>query len=130
MKYEKSNVNYKEHIFANKVSDKERPKPSRETLEIFCTLYYSLENGEGVKNLTYRERNKFKNVANTYGFQIKSKSQPTDNYELKFYVWKVGTYIEKKTRNYKEHWIESRERIRQQFDLPINEKYYSHLNHW
>lgn len=62
----------------------------------FCTLYYSLENGEGVKNLTYRERNKFKNVANTYGFQIKSKSQPTDNYELKFYVWKVGTYIEKK----------------------------------
>tara|TARA_R100001126_G_C4827432_1_gene149965 strand:- start:148 stop:552 length:405 start_codon:yes stop_codon:yes gene_type:complete len=131
MKYEKSNENYKEHIYANKVSDKDRPKPFNETLEIFCTLYYSLEDGEGVKNLTYRERNKFKNVANTYGFKIKSKSQPTDNYELKFYVWKVETYIEKKSRgNYKEYWTESRERIRQQFNLPINEKYYSDFDYF
>mgnify|MGYP003136932155 FL=1 len=133
MKYEKSNENYKEHIYANKVSDKERPKPSRETLEIFCTLYYSLEDGEGVKNLTYRERNKFKSVADTYGFQIKTKSQPTDNHKLKFYVWKVKTHIEydySETPYYKEYWIKNRERIRQQFHLPINEKYTSDLNYF
>ena len=116
---------------SDKVDKKDRFLVDRKNYKIFRDLYFC-EDGEGFEELTGKERNRFRRIAQVYGFKIKTKSAIMPWGETLYYVWKTETLLEKDFfpfEHQKPYWQSCRERIRKLWNIPVRQEYIKKSKH-